>query len=123
VADIGYVRAQLKGISDVATQRVLTTVFEHILGNLRLGEPDHQTRAENFQAYFLSSTTASDTGEFSIAHGLNATPKLALQVIDLQAVGAKAPQLEVSRVADARRIYLKAAAGSTNAAFTLLVEA
>lgn len=123
MADIGFVKGQLNGITDAATKRVLGSIFEHILGNLRFGEPDHQTRAENFQSYFLQSTTASDTSEFSIAHGLNTAPKLALPVIDLQAPGAKLPALEVSRAADSKRIYLKAAAGSTGAPFVLLVEA
>ena len=123
MADIGFVRSQLGGISDATTKRVLTTIFEHVLGNLRFGEPEHQTRAENFQQYFLNSTTAASTSEFSIAHGLNATPKLAMPIIDLQTVGSKFPQLEVSRAADSQRIYLKATAGSTNMPFTLLVEA
>ena len=123
MADIGYVRASLGGIADATTKRVLTNIFEHILGNIRFGEPEHQTRAENFQAYYLTSTTAASTGEFSIAHGLNATPKVAVQVIDLQTVGSKFPQLEVSRAADSQRIYLKATAGSTSMPFTLLVEA
>lgn len=123
MADPGAVKALLNGIADATTKRILIQVHDYELTNLRFGEPDHQARAENFQLYFLQSTTASDTGEFSIQHGLNATPKLAIPVLDLQAAGAKFPQLEVSRAADSRRIYLKAAAGSTNAAFTLLVEA
>lgn len=122
MADIGYVRTQLAGIADATTKRILTSVFEHVLGNLRHGEPEHQTRAENFQAYFQASTTASDTAEFSIAHGLATTPSLAIPILDVRQVGAKLPQLEVSRAADSRRIYLKASAGSTNAAFILLIE-
>ena len=123
MADIGAVRTSLAGLPDATTKRILQQVFEYVLGNLRFGEPDHQSRAENLQSYFLQSTTASDTSEFSIVHGLTATPKLALPVLDLQTAGSKFPQLEVSRVEDSKRIYLKAAAGSTSAAFTLLVEA
>lgn len=122
MADIGYIRTQLNGIPDATTKRILTSVFEHVLGNLRHGEPENQTRSENFQAYFQASTTASDTSEFSIVHGLNMVPSLAIPVLDVRQVGAKLPQLEVSRAADNRRIYLKAAAGSTNAAFKLLIE-
>ena len=122
MADIGFVNGMLNGIPDATTKRILKTVFEHVLGNLRFGEPEHQVRATNFQAYFEASTTASDTSEFSIAHGLNAVPSLAIPVLDVQQVGAKFPQLEVSRAADNRRIYLKASAGSTGAAFTLLIE-
>lgn len=122
MADIGYVRAQLGGIQDAATKRILVTVFEHILGNLRVGVPDHQTRAENLQAYFEESTTAASTGEFSYAHGLATAPKLAIPVLDLNQPGSRLVPLEVTRVADTRRIYLKTDAGSTAARFTLLVE-
>jgi hypothetical protein len=123
MADIGAVRGQLNGIPDATTKRILINVFEYLLGNMRFGEPENQTRAENFQAYFLNSTTPASTNEFSIAHGLHTTPKLLIPVIDPQTVGSKFPQLEISRAADDRRIYLKATAGSTGMAFTLLVEA
>lgn len=123
MADVGAVKALLNGVPDAPTKRILNQVFEYVLGNMRFGEPEHESRAENFQSYFLNSTTPASTGEFSIAHGLNAVPKLLIPVMDPQTVGAKFPQLEVSRAADSRRIYLKATAGSTSMAFTLLVEA
>lgn len=122
MADIGFVRAQLGGIQDATTKRVLTTIFEHVLGNIRFGEPKHQKRAENMQAYYYSSTTASDTNEFSIVHGLGTTPSLAIPILDVRQVGAVLPSLTVSRAADASRVYLKASAGSTNVTFKLLIE-
>jgi len=120
VADMGFVRTKLGAISDAATRRVLIDVFEHVLGNLRIGEPEHQTRAENLQAYWLKSTTASDTGEFSIAHGLPSTPHYAIPVVELDKPGAKLVPLEVSRAADTKRLYLKST--STSAPILLLVE-
>lgn len=123
MADIGAVKALINGVPEATTKRILNQVFEYVLGNIRFGEPEHQARAENMQAYFLNSTTASDTSEFSIPHGLPAAPKLAIPVIDLQTVGAKFPQLEVSRAADTKRVYLKATAGSTSMPFTILIEA
>lgn len=120
MADIGYVRSLLGGISDAKTKRILADVFEYVLGNFRFGAPDHQTRAENFQAYFMNSTTASDTGEFSFAHGLPSTPRYAIPLLELDREGAKIVPLEVSRAADSRRIYLKST--STGAAILLLVE-
>lgn len=120
MADIGFVRSQLGGIRDAATRRVLTTIFEHVLGNIRIGAPEHQTRAENLQAYWENSTTASDTGEFSFAHGLPTTPHYAIPVLELDKPGAKLVNLEVSRAADSRRIYLKSQ--STSAPILLLVE-
>jgi hypothetical protein len=85
-----------------------------------MGVPDHQTRATNFQAYFEQSTTASDTGEFSFAHGLGQTPHLAIPVLDLSQPGARMVPLEVSRAADGRRVYLKST--STSAPMMVLVE-
>ena len=122
MADIGFVRSQLGGISDATTKRILISVFEHLLANIRLGVPEHQVRAENLQAYFQMSTTASDTSEFSIVHGMLTTPHYAIPLLELDKPGSKAGGLTVSRAADSRRIYLKADAGSTNAPITLLVE-
>ena len=122
MADKGYVQGRLRGIADKTTRQILHDVLGYMLDNGRLGVPAHQTRAENMQLYWLQSTTASDTGEFSIVHGLATTPAYALPVLELDRAGAKLPQLEVSRAADSRRIYLKASAGSTNAAFILLIE-
>lgn len=122
MADIGFVRAQLNGISDAATKRVLTNIFEHILGNLRIGVPDHQTRAENFQAYFLEGTTSTSIDqEFSIAHGLPATPHYAIQLLALDSSNAKVVRLQCARPADGKRIYLNSP--ETGAKVTLLVEA
>lgn len=120
MADIGYIRSLLIGIKDEATRRILTSAFEHVLGNLRVGAPAHQTRAENFQQYFENSTTASDTSEFSFAHGLVTTPKYAIPLLELDKPGAMLVPLEVSRAADNRRIYLKST--STNAPILLLIE-
>ncbi len=123
MADLGYVKAVLRGVPDVNTRLALEKAFTHVLQNLRLGEPEHQTRAENFQSYWMQSTTASDTAEFSIAHGIvGTTPRYAIPVLELDRVGSRVGGLVVSRVADQSRVYLKADAGSTNAQLTLLVE-
>lgn len=122
MADIGYIRTLLRGIPDQKMRTILEAAFTHTLDNLRFGVPEHQTRAENFQAYWQQSTTATSTGEFSIAHGLQTTPHYAIPVLELDRVGAKAGFLTVTRAADAQRIYLKADAGSTNVPLTLLIE-
>lgn len=90
--------------------------------NIRIGVPEHQTRAVNLQAYWLQSTTAASTGEFSILHGLGEAPKYAIPILELDRVGSKVGGLTVSRAADNSRVYLKADAGSTNVGLTLLVE-
>lgn len=112
MADKGYVRAVLGAIKD--GKRELNAAFEHVLDTWRLGPPEHQTRAQNAQLYFLTSTSAAaSTSEFSIEHGLATTPKLAIPVLDLTQVGCKAGGLTVSRAADGRRVYLKSSDTST----------
>ncbi len=123
MADIGYVRSQLSGIKDEGIKLRLSNIFEHILANLREGVPEHQARSENFQRYWQKSTTASDTSEFSIQHGMvGVTPRYAIPCLDLNKPGAKTVPLEVSRAADGKRLYLKTSAGSTSAPILLLVE-
>lgn len=122
MADLPYVLTLLRGIPDPKTRNTLEQVFTHFMTNIRIGVPEHQTRAVNLQAYWMQSTTASDTSEFSITHGLLTAPHYAIPVLELDKVGSKAGGLTVSRVADQSRIYLKADAGSTSAPITLLTE-
>lgn len=98
----------------------LEASFRYLFDNLRFGVPEHQARAENFQTYFEESTTATSTAEFSFTHGLPTAPKLAIPILDLQQQGAQLVPLEVSRVADSKRVYLKST--STSARVMLLIE-
>lgn len=121
MADKGYVRSVLGGIADADTRRRIQQAFDYVLDNIRVGVPEHQTRAVNTQQYWLettSSTTAN--GEFSVTHGLGTAPRVAFQVLDLNRAGAKIVPLEVARVADGTRLYLKSS--ETSAPITLLVE-
>lgn len=121
MADKGFIRTLTAAIPDQTTRRVTQQAFEHVLDNLRLGVPEHQTRAVNSQQYWLVGTTSSVASqEFSIAHGLQTTPRYAIPVLDVSQPGAKVVPLEVARAADARRLYLKST--STSAAITLLIE-
>lgn len=121
--DLGYLKTIIRGIPDAKTRQVMEQFATHIAQNFRFGEPEHQTRSENAQLYWQQSTTASDTSEFTIAHGITGTtPRYAIPVLELDRVGSKVGGLTVSRAADGSRIYLKADAGSTNAGVTLLVE-
>lgn len=123
MADIAYVRSALKGIPDPTTQRVLLTVFEHLMGNLTFGAVDPENKkATNFQMYHQPSTTATSTAEFSIVHGMDRTPQIAIPVLDLSQPGAKIVPIQVSKAADSRRLYLRVEAGSTNAPISFLVE-
>lgn len=122
MADVGALRAKALAIPDPTTRQIMVSIVEE-LGRLTFGAVDPANKkATNFALYHQPSTTGTSTGEFSIVHGMDKTPQIAIPVLDLSQVGAKIVQLEVSRPADSRRIYLKAAAGSTNAPFSLLVE-
>ena len=120
MADSSYVKSILGGLQADA-KKALGEAFTYVLGNLRFGSVEHQTRATNFQAYWLAGTTSSNASqEFSIAHGLGRIPMVAFPVLPLDAVGAQVVPLQVSRAADGQRIYLKSS--STSAAVTVLVE-
>lgn len=123
MADIGRIRALCQGIPDPTIKAVLIQICEELVGQtggIVFGDPDHQRRATNARAYFMVSTTAASTGEFSIRHGLATAPTLALQVLDVGQPGSRLVPLTVTRAADAQRVYVKSE--STGALFTLLVE-
>ncbi len=122
MADLGYIKSLLRGIPDLQTRNALDQAFTHILGNLRFGVPENQTRAVNGQWYWQSSTTATSTSEFSLLHGLPDKPAYGIVVLELDKPGSKAGFLTVSKAADGKRIYLKADAGSTGVPFTVLIE-
>lgn len=120
MADSSYAKSLIGGLAkDV--QQAFGAVFTYILANLKFGAVEHQTRATNFQCYYLNSTThATANTEFSIAHGLGQTPHTLIPVLALDQVGAQIVPLTVSRAADANRVYLTSS--STSAAFSVLVE-
>ena len=121
MAALGGVLADLGGLpADV--KKAFTNLLTYLVPNQRFGPIAHQTKSENFQAYFVNSTTDSSTGEFSILHGMGRTPYLAVPFLPLDNVGARTVPLTVTRLADAQRVYLKTEAGSTSAPFTVLLE-
>jgi hypothetical protein len=102
-------------------RRVLVAIFKSFLPNLRGGPVEHQTKLENFARYYVNSTTSSTANnEFSVQHGLGRAPYALRQVMALDQVGAKLVNLEVSRVADSQRVYLKSP--STAVPMTLELE-
>jgi len=119
MATTGELEALLGGL-DQAIRAVLLRVVRALVPNLRFGPADHQVKSENFQAYYLESTTAASTAEFSVLHGLGRTPYLAVPVLRLDSTAQQVVPLEVPRVADGQRVYLKST--STSALFTILVE-
>lgn len=119
MADIGYIESELGGLAP-EQKRPLVSAFRYLLGNLAFGAVEHQTRATNFQAYYLTGTTpAAAQTEFSIAHGLQSAPNVLVPVLALNQVGAQLVPLQIARAADDKRVYLKSS--STSAAIAVLV--
>lgn len=121
MASFGFVESLLGGL-EATIKRPLLEAFRYVVSNGRFGPAAHQTKSESFQAYYLESTSADSTSEFSILHGMGRTPYLAVPVLPLDLVGARTIPLEVTRAADAQRVYVKTEAGSTSAPFVMLVE-
>ena len=121
MASLGAIDAELGGL-EPTLKRALMAVFRYLVPNLQFGPVDHQTKSLNHQAWFLTSTTATSTSEFSIVHGLGRTPYLAIPVLALGSSATGLIPLEVTRPADTQRVYLKTTANSTGKVFSLLVE-
>ncbi len=120
MAESGYVLSLLGGLgTDV--KRVFTAVFEYMLRDLAWGHVEDQTRAGNFRGYYYTATTPSiQMQEFSIVHGLGVTPYVLIPVLPLDVTDAKTLRVQVSRTADAQRIYLKSP--ETDAVVYLMIE-
>jgi hypothetical protein len=120
MANPGYIEV-LVGNLPAEHKGAWKRVMDYLLRNLRFGPVANQARTENFQAYYLTGTTASVANqEFSVAHGLGRVPYVLIPVLALESVNQTLPPLTVSRAADEFRVYLKCATAS--AAFAVMVE-
>ncbi len=121
MATSGFIDSLFGGV-EASLKRALKQAFSYVLdGNLRFGHAEHQTRAENFGMFFMTSTTSAVAdAEFSVSHGMGRTPYLLMPVLPLDAVGSKTVRFEVSRAADGNRVYLKSP--ETNAPIAFLLE-
>ena len=120
MAQTSYIDQVLAGFAS-DERKALQLAFEYVLSNLRLGQPDPASRAENLQLYYFAGITpATPNTEFSIVHGLAAQPYNMIQVLPLRAVGARIVPLRVMRVSDNNRIYLSSSVA--NAAFMIALE-
>lgn len=116
----GYVESLFGGLP-ADLKKVLTETFRYVLPNGRFGPMSHQAKAENFNAVYVSSTTSSTANtEFSIVHGLGRAPYLVVPVLPLDAVGGAVVRLQVTRAADAVRVYLRSP--DTSAVIALYLE-
>jgi hypothetical protein len=120
MAQISYVNQVLAGFP-TDQRKALQLAFEYVLTNLRLGQPDPSSRAENLQLYYFDGVTAATANtEFTIVHGLAAVPYNMIQVLPLRIVGAQIVPLRVTRRCDANRIYLSSSV--INAPFMIALE-
>ena len=120
MADVSYIKS-LFGNTPDAVKKAAEQAFTYVLGNLTLGVPEDQTRAKNFQWYWFEATTSSVANqEFSFSHGLGRIPNVIIPVLPLGSVGARTVNLQVTRAADANRVYLSSP--STSAPVVVLVE-
>jgi hypothetical protein len=120
MADLGIVKSYIAGLSNQGDKKIWTQVFTHLLQTISFGEPEHETKATNLNAYFYTATTpAVANTEFSIAHGIGARPRLAIPVVDLRQQGSAFVPLRVSKAADSKRVYFTST--STSAVVTVLV--
>ena len=120
MAQASYVN-QLLATFPTDQRKALQLAFEYVLTNLRLGQPDPSSRAENLQLYYFDGVTAATANtEFSIVHGMAVAPYNMIQVLPLRIVGAQIVPLRVTRAADKNRIYLASSVAS--AAFMVALE-
>lgn len=123
MASSSYAKSLIGGLN-ADIRAAFARVFEFVLdGGIRFGAVDANSRAENLGGVFLSSTTAASTGaEWSVQHGLGSAPRFVMQVMRPSVVNSRViPDLQISRAADANRLYFKSAT-STGAVFYLYVE-
>ena len=120
MATPGYIES-LVGNREAPLRAALVRVFDYVLRNLRFGPVTNQARTENFQAYYFTATTpATANQEFSVSHGLGRVPYVLIPVLSLDSIKQAIVPLQVSRAADANRLYLKST--STGAAIAIMVE-
>lgn len=120
MASLAFIESTLNRLR-AEDRPALKEAFKEAVTTLRFGRATSGEAAENFAGSFLEGETHSVAGtEFSIAHGRDGAPYLAVPVLDLQAVGARIVPLEVTKAADNRRVYLKSTVAS--APFILYLE-
>src|SRR3954465_2429803 len=107
----GYVY-QLINALPVELRPTLTTIFEYVMRENALGA---NTKAENFSWFKVEATTHTTANtEFRVSHGMDHVPSKLIPILALDDINAQIVPLQVSRAADARRIYLRSS--STGAA-------
>lgn len=117
MASITYIQSLLNRLP-AEYRAALLQAFEEAVKQARLGRPTTGKAAENFAGGFVEFTThATPNTEASALHKRDVAPYLIVPVLDPQTVGSRLVDLQVSKAADDKRIYLK----STIASATVLL--
>jgi hypothetical protein len=120
MADKGAVELELNALPP-EERGPIGRAIKYVMDNWSHGQPDEGRRATNGQWYLRSSTTPSTAlTEFSITHGLSAAPTAIYPVLFLDSTNNQLIPLQVTRPADASRVYLRSA--STSAVFHIWIE-
>lgn len=120
MASKGYIDSLLNALPE-GVKGPVTQAFRHVLDNLSIGLPDDMKRATNFRWYRFDSVTSSVANtEFSIHHGMGTIPLLCWPILPLDSSGGQVVRINVTRPADAQRVYLSSP--DTGASLTLLIE-
>jgi hypothetical protein len=120
MADSSTVTTYLNGL-DEPEKRILTSVFDYVLKDIRFGRGTDQEASKNFGGGFFKAKTPSVANtEFTVAHTFGRTPYLVIPVLPLDQVNAKIVRLEVTKAADTNRIYLRSP--DTDATVFLYIE-
>lgn len=120
MANKGYLESLLNALPDNVKNPV-TQAFRYFADNISAGQPDDMDRATNFRWYRFTSTTSSVANlEFSIHHGQGTKPIWFFPVAFLDSSGGQIVRLNVTRAADAQRIYLSSP--DTSASLTIFAE-
>ena len=121
MAALGGIEAIVNSLPDTIRSRMMELV-RALVPYLRFGPVEHQSKCENFAGVTIISTTASDTGELAIAHGLGRSPYRIQPCLAANSSGMELVNYRLTRPADGNRIYLKVAAGDTGKVFAMYVE-
>ena len=120
MADTATVQTYLNAL-DEATRRIFNTVFDYVLKDIRFGRATDGEVSKNFGGGFFKGTTPGTANqEFTILHTFGRKPYLGIPVLPFDQTGAKIVRLEITRPADASRVYLRSP--DTDSSFFLYLE-
>lgn len=118
MATKGAIDLYVNALPDAIRYPIRSALY-YMLDNGRIGDG---ARAENFQWYPVTSTTASVANtEFTVKHGLGTAPARFIPIMNVNSSGQSFVPLTTTRAADATFLYFKSS--STSAVFSGFVEA